>query len=173
MTTQTSNTLPLADIHLQNAPGIWPLAWGWWLVITVTLSVIIFFIIWYQMHTKKTCAQKEALQTLNSLTSLADINSLLKRAALSYFDREHVAGLTGNAWIHFLDDQQPVVGEDSFVAHESLWQKGSFSQEGLSDDEFRTCRALAVKWLKKALPPKTFHTFNNPKSTDRKKVNHV
>ncbi|PMN90581.1 DUF4381 domain-containing protein [Enterovibrio norvegicus] len=178
MATPTSNTLPLADIHLQTAPGIWPLAWGWWLVIAATLAVIIMIVMWLRARAKKTRAQKEALQTLNTVTSLADMNALLKRAALSYFNREHVAGLTGAAWLRFLDAQCPDKhsrDKDGFLAHQDLWQKGIFSKEGLSDSELATCKALTENWLKHALPPKASHALPRASShaSTAKEENHV
>ncbi|MFL7009385.1 DUF4381 domain-containing protein [Enterovibrio norvegicus] len=175
MATPTSNTLPLADIHLQTAPGIWTLAWGWWLVIAATLAVIIMIVMWLRARAKKTRAQKEALQALNAVTSLADMNALLKRAALSYFDREHVAGLTGAAWLRFLDEQLPASkeadGKHGFSAHQDLWQKGIFSKEGLSDSEFATCKALTERWLKHALPPKASRASSYTSAA--KEENHV
>ncbi len=175
MATPTSNTLPLADIHLHSAPGMWPLAWGWWLVIAATLALIIAIVIGLRARAKKTRAQKEALQALNTVTSLADMNALLKRAALSYFDREHVAGLTGAAWLRFLDEQLPASkrpnGKHGFSAHQDLWQKGIFSKEGLSDTELATCKALTERWLKHALPPKASRSPSDTPAA--KEENHV
>lgn len=175
MATPTSNTLPLADIHLHTAPGMWPLAWGWWLVIAATLALIIAIVIGLRARANKTRAQKQALQALDTVTALADMNALLKRAALSYFDREHVAGLTGAAWLRFLDEQLPAskrpMGNHGFSAHQDLWQKGIFSKEGLSDTELATCKALTERWLKHALPPKASRASSYTPAA--KEENHV
>lgn len=153
MTNPTSSTLPLADIHLQSAPGIWPLAWGWWLVLFLVLTTLVFSITLLHFYIKKNQARKDALHQLSQSTSLAGINSLLKRAALSYFSREHVAGLTGTPWLTFLDHQLPEA-KQGFLANETLWQKGAFSNQPLSEQELETCKSLALIWLENALPPR-------------------
>ncbi|PKF49587.1 DUF4381 domain-containing protein [Enterovibrio nigricans] len=153
MTTPTSNTLPLADIHLQAAPGLWPLAWGWWAVLAVLLVIAIAAIVALRQHRQKRFAQQQAIKQLSDASSLAEVNALLKRAALTYFPRHDVAKLTGHAWLAFLDNQRGPSNQ-AFLPHEALWQKGAFSQKGLSDEELDLCKALAKNWLKDALPPK-------------------
>ncbi|WP_434361132.1 DUF4381 domain-containing protein [Parasalinivibrio latis] len=153
MTNPTSMSLPLADIHLQAAPGIWPLAWGWWAVIAAVLSILVVATVMIRAFQHKRRARNEALSQLASLETLAAVNELLKRAALSYFNRETVAGLTGNGWLAFLDTGLPA-SQKGFVASASLWQKGTFSKEGLNESELAVCKSLAGDWLKHALPPK-------------------
>lgn len=153
MTNPTSSALPIADIHLQLAPGIWPLAWGWWLVIFLTLAILIFAFTLLYLRAKKNQAKKDALRQLNGPSSLAEINALLKRAALSYFRRDQVAGLTGNRWLAFLDSQLPE-NKQGFIANESLWLKGAFSNVPLTDQELNSCKSLATIWLNNALPPR-------------------
>ncbi|MDD1781423.1 DUF4381 domain-containing protein [Enterovibrio sp. ZSDZ35] len=153
MATPTSNTLPLADIHLQAAPGLWPLAWGWWALLAALALIIVAVVYALRLRTQKRKAQKEAIKQLCDTKTLGDINALLKRAALTYFPRHDVAKLTGHMWLTFLDNQLPV-SKRGFVANETLWQKGVFSKEGLNSKELDICKALAKVWLTKALPPK-------------------
>ncbi len=153
MANLASTPLPLMDIHLQSPPSAWPLAWGWWLIIfsiCITLALLIYYC--FKLHQKKK-ALNEAKQTLANLTTLSEINTLLKRAALSYFPREQIASLTGAAWLSFLDAQLPKKHQ-GFIALSDWWQQGLFSLNGLSDKEFQTCKAQATIWLKEALPPK-------------------
>lgn len=152
MANPTSSTLPLADIHLQAAPSIWPLAWGWWLVLFLILIVLIAGLIQLSNQLKKNKAKNQALGQLSKQTSLAGINVILKRAALSYFNRDEVAGLTGQYWLLFLDNQLDP-RKKGFVEQQELWLKGTFSTEPLNPDELKTCKALARTWLK-ALPPR-------------------
>lgn len=157
MANSTSTPLPLMDIHLQSPPSAWPLAWGWWLIIfsiCITLTLLIYYCIKARQKKK---ALNEAKQALTSLTTLSEINTLLRRAALSYFPREHIAPLTGRAWLSFLDAQLPKKHQ-GFIALSDLWQKGLFSLQGLSEEEFKTCFAQANIWLKEALPPKNRKT---------------
>lgn len=163
MANPTSTPLPLMDIHLQSPPSAWPLAWGWWLIIfsiCITLALLIYYC--FKLRQKKK-ALNEAKLALTKLNTLSDINTLLKRAALSYFPREHIAPLTGAAWLDFLDAQLPIKHQ-GFTALSELWQKGLFSFQGLSDAEFQMCKTQARIWLKEALPPK------NRKSKERAHV---
>ncbi|WP_325893524.1 DUF4381 domain-containing protein [Grimontia sp. NTOU-MAR1] len=147
------STLPLADIHLQQTPGIWPLAWGWWLLIAAALVFLVAFFLWQQKRQQRRAAQQEALKALRGIHSLSEINILLKRAALTYYPRDDVAALTSERWMAFLDQQLPV-RHQGFVATHTLWQKGLFSPQPISDEEFAKCQQLAERWLKHALPPR-------------------
>ncbi|MGF1758882.1 DUF4381 domain-containing protein [Photobacterium sagamiensis] len=156
MADQTLAPLPLADIHLQAIPGIWPLAWGWWLCILLTIGAV--FIIAHRLKQYRATqqARKEAMQQLKALRqteSLGDINELLRQAALSYFPRQQVAALTGESWLAFLDQQLPAKHR-GFQDHSALWQQGLFSPQGINRDDFKQCERLASVWLTKALPPK-------------------
>lgn len=157
---KATTTLPLADVHLQDIPGTWPLAWGWWLCIIIGvialsyLSRLLFRKI--KQHRASKQAQHEAKQQLKAMaqtTQLGDINELLRKAALSYFPRQQVAGLTGQRWLSFLDQQLPPK-QQGFLAYSDVWQQGLFSPNGLSEDELMQCKKLASNWIIYALPPK-------------------
>ncbi|WP_028021598.1 DUF4381 domain-containing protein [Enterovibrio calviensis] len=168
MTNTPPTALPLADIQLQSAPGLWPLAWGWWLLIAALLAAVLLAVFFLRRRTQRAQARNEALVELSQAETLPTINALLKRAALSYFDRDQVASLTGNAWLTFLDSQLRDT-KQGFVTHEECWQKGIFSPQGLSETELAQCKALAEHWLNNALPPKTASTANRA----NKEASHV
>lgn len=145
--------LPLADIHLQQAPGIWPLAWGWWLVIAAVLIAVLLAIYWLRLRNDRLAAQQEALVALKHACSIAELNTLLKRAALSYYPRQDVAGLTGERWLAFLDSQLAPV-QQGFMAQSALWQQGAYSNTPCSETDLNQAKSLATRWLKQALPAK-------------------
>ena len=104
-------TLPLRDIHLPPSPGWWPPAPGWWLLaaLVIVLFSLLFFL-W--QRARRLRYRREALRQLRSLeqndalptTSLvAELSALLRRAALCAFPGESCAGLSGEAWLLFLD----------------------------------------------------------------------
>jgi hypothetical protein len=105
----------LRDIHLPDAIGWWPLAFGWYLLAFIILLLVTLGISYgYRWH-RGNRAKREALrhltnyeqqylQTKNARLVSAQISELLKRVALVYFPRMRVAGLSGKAWIDFLND---------------------------------------------------------------------
>lgn len=117
----------LADIHLPGAISWWPPAFGWWLLVTVLLSIMVWFCIqWYQ-HRQRLQAMKSAIVELDSAwqdyrSSLAataststvtqgeagvvllnGINSVLRRVVIQKYPDTDIASLHGDNWLAFLD----------------------------------------------------------------------
>ncbi|MFA0112344.1 DUF4381 domain-containing protein [Vibrio sp. 10N.261.46.E11] len=152
--------LDLSPVIAPDAPTWWPLAWGWWaLIITaIALIAIVFFII--KRRQKNQYAKNEALacfrnnQPSNAL-SASEAQDILRQAALSYFPRDKVAGLTGDNWLAFLDAQ---LAKPLFAAKQSQWQQALYQDAALMSDEQKKAQQQLVNdcetWLRKALPPK-------------------
>ena len=108
------NALPLRDLHLPDAIGWWPLAPGWWVLLglaTVALGYVAWR--WYRAWVFN-APRRFALQELaryetaylehrDPVTLGKQISELLRRGMLAYAPREEVAGLTGEAWLKWLD----------------------------------------------------------------------
>jgi hypothetical protein len=104
----------LHDIHLPPPILMWPLEIGWILLFIIILIMLMYlFFIWYKKNKKKRFI-KFSLAKLNHLQKLtvknpeniniaAEISTLLRRTALHYFRREDIAGLSGSAWLDFLN----------------------------------------------------------------------
>lgn len=119
--------LPLRDIHLPPPVGWWPLAPGWWLVallLLVTMALLAWLWLKRQPRGKPALAlallELERLQgkhASNSNDLLREVSVLLRRIAISQYGRQAVSGLTGVAWVKFLDDKagRPLFG--SRLAH--------------------------------------------------------
>jgi hypothetical protein len=106
--------LPLRDIHLPEAIGWWPLAPGWWLLIAFALAAFALMLRWYLRKRARGAARRQALRQLVELTAdyeqhrdatafMAQLSLLLRRSMLAYAPRDEVAGLTGDAWLEWLD----------------------------------------------------------------------
>ena len=153
----TLPTLPLADIHLPDAPGVWPLAWGWWVAILLAVILITYLVQVFKKHQSYNLARREALQQLACLKSpesFNQVNLLLRQVAMSYHSREYVAGLTGQSWLSFLD-QHLAPKDQGFTRLSEIWQKGLFSPAPLEKEQFAMCYQQARKWIRKA----KFHTL--------------
>jgi integrase len=100
------NELPLRDIHLPAAPGLWPPAPGWWLLAAILLAIAIFAL-WYRARRRR---RREALlrvfdETVSAARGapeqIAAMSELLRRASRRRdpkADRLH-----GDEWLRFLD----------------------------------------------------------------------
>lgn len=106
-------SLKLQDIHLPAAADIWPLAIGWWIL----LALIVFIVGWLViklLHRAK--VKKQQAKILAKFTVLekklranpnnaiiAELNTLLRQLAITYYPRAEIASLTGADWLEFLD----------------------------------------------------------------------
>ncbi|MDG1836223.1 MAG: DUF4381 domain-containing protein, partial [Pseudomonadales bacterium] len=89
----------------------WPPAIGWWLIAAAALIAISYGIYLLFKWWKSNQYRREGIRALKYLLDnhasekqyLRDYSDLLKRIALSAYDRESVANLTGEAWVSFLD----------------------------------------------------------------------
>lgn len=106
--------LPLRDLHLPDAVGWWPLAPGWWLLAALALVGLGLLVRRYLERRRQSAARRYALKQLESVTAAyardgdavalgAEVSELLRRTMLAYAPRSDVAGLTGEAWLAWLD----------------------------------------------------------------------
>lgn len=114
MTSVTPNpTLAeLQDIIQPQPIGAWPWAIGYWLVLALVITLITLLVIWLRKRARYLAPKKTAKQLLCQLDKQApsyvsDVNSLLKRTAMSYLSREAIASLDGDAWTTWLDGYLP------------------------------------------------------------------
>lgn len=105
----------LRDIHLPPMPPWWPPAPGWWLLGLGALAAVALGARAGLRTWRRGRGRRAAVRALDMLRRRlhqgespqvlsAELSVLMRRAALSRYPRERVAGLTGNAWLEFLDD---------------------------------------------------------------------
>ncbi len=111
--------LPLRDLHLPEAVGWWPLAPGWWMLIALAFIAVslVSMRAWRQWRFNAPRRRAMALLQRVEADYLDDrnlvrlgrrVSELLRRAMLAYAPRQEVAGLTGEAWLRWLDKDLPV-----------------------------------------------------------------
>lgn len=92
----------LRDIVPPDAPPLWPLATGAWLLLAM-LASIAFILIYQRRQARKRDAYRRAgLALLDGVSSVHDVSVVLKRVALAAYPREQVASLYGEDWADFL-----------------------------------------------------------------------
>ncbi len=107
------SNIPLHDIHLPDPVSWWPPALGWWLLLTlVVLSIVLIF--WLKRRRQLFKLRKTSIAELDALYKTyqkqydakrfaRELSVLLRRVCISYFPTSEAAGLTGTAWLVFLD----------------------------------------------------------------------
>lgn len=136
------------DLQMPDAVSWWPLAWGWWVIIAIALIILAALIYALIKHQQQKRAKKQAIKLINQLpdttTSIA-LNQLLKQVMLSYYPRQQVAQLSGNAWLAFLVAQLPDAKKTQFKKqflqfNQSLYQP---NKRITSDDKM-----LIIQYIK-------------------------
>ena len=109
--------LPLRDIHLPDAVGFWPLAYGWWIlvflfVVMIALSIFLYYRNQRKRYSAISLAKKELAEIQETFSRdnnperlVREVSILIRRLAISLFPRTDVAHLTGDSWLQFLDQQ--------------------------------------------------------------------
>ena len=106
--------IPLRDLHLPALISWWPPGPAWWLVIGLVAIGLGFLIRRFLKLRARSAARRYALGQLSQLiveykqhgsavTLGTELSELLRRTMLAYAPRGEVAGLTGEAWLAWLD----------------------------------------------------------------------
>ena len=106
--------IPIRDLHLPDPIGWWPLAPGWWLLIALLVAGLAWLVAGWVRRYRRAAARRFALRSLKKIEARYDggenviglcreVSELVRRAMLAYAPREDVAGLTGDAWLSWLD----------------------------------------------------------------------
>lgn len=104
----------LKDIHLPDAIGWWPPAFGWWLLLILVLVVILLVLISVRKRWERMAPYRAAMKEFeriaadyqlqkNPVKLSQQLSILLRRIAISIMPRKEVAGLTGELWLEYLD----------------------------------------------------------------------
>jgi len=111
--------LALRDLHLPEAIGWWPLAYGWWLVIALVLVGLGWLLMRAWRNWRFYAPRRYAIRALATVEAEyltnrhpvalgRQVSELLRRGMLAYAPRHEVAGLTGESWLKWLDIGLPV-----------------------------------------------------------------
>jgi len=171
--TPSPATDPLAalrDIHLPEAIGWWPPAPGWWLllgIILVTIATIYGCMRWRKKQQNKIIifstadSIDAALMELDAIVQafklgdsdqcnrqmVADMSQLLRRTAiqLNTHDGNHVAGLTGTAWLAWLDQRWQ--RDDFMQGAGSILIDAPYRKNPPNSDEVNELCSISQTWL--------------------------
>ncbi len=148
--------LPLRDIHLPGAVSWWPPAPGWWLLALIIAAVFLFTRWWYRRLRRRkysacNLARRALLQIREEYADhrdvvrmIRDVSVLLRRVSISVYSRDRAAGLTGAAWLAFLD--KPLGGTPFSAGAGRLLIDAPYRREVVMD-EIEPLFQLCEQWL--------------------------
>jgi hypothetical protein len=108
-------SLILRDIHDLDVIPWWPLAPGWWWIIGIVTLLVLVAGIRYRVRysgilpgwrgdaRRKLRLLKKALRTGDARDIAGQLSTLLRRMAMAHAGRHHAAGLSGEAWLAWLE----------------------------------------------------------------------
>ncbi|MBM4090802.1 MAG: DUF4381 domain-containing protein [Planctomycetes bacterium] len=133
----------LRDITTPPPVPWWPLAPGWWFLLTVLGLIAVLAAVRGWRRWRANAYRRAALQALRGAENAASIAEILKRAALVASPRAQVASLTGSAWVKWLAETggQPVP-----VAASQALAVGVFAERECGD--ISELAAFAAEWIR-------------------------
>ena len=106
-------SLPLRDIHLPEPVSWWPPAPGWWLLLFTIALIILGAYIMRRIHQRRSLhrtvmgelqmIREQYDENRDKLELVQALSTLMRRASISFYQREDSAGLTGERWLRHLD----------------------------------------------------------------------
>jgi hypothetical protein len=136
----------LRDIVEPSPVSWWPLAIGWWFLLTV-VGLIALVVAFHRYRQWRANAYRRAglraLQVIRGTEDLAAISELLKRVALAAYPRSQVASLSGSAWVKWLAETG---GRPVPAAVSQALTVGIFAERGSADAG--QLAAFAAEWIR-------------------------
>ena len=149
--------LPLRDIHLPEPVSWWPPAPGWWILLGLSIFIILASWYWRRLIIKRKLsaiylARKEFNEIEEQLNSgvnakqiVNQLSILLRRLSISLYPRMEVAGLTGEAWLSFLD--RPLASSEFANGPGRVLIDAPYRPE-INDAEIKPLIESCRRWLK-------------------------
>jgi hypothetical protein len=107
----------LQDIHLPPEIGVWPPAWGWWVLALLLVAIVSTLIFFVNRKKSRNAYRALAIAELNAIQTkypaeqnseyLQNLSIILRRTALSGFGSQFNPSLKGNDWLLWLDEHCP------------------------------------------------------------------
>ena len=154
MPTASDPLQELRDVHMPDPISWWPLAWGWWMV-AGSLIIVGGLALWAWLYRQRTQSRRAALVQLGRVKeqyatqaddhwAIVQLSHLVRRYALATFPRSQVAGLSGQAWLQFLDH----TGQTNQFSHGPGQSLGSGPFQPQGSGSVADLIPLIERWIK-------------------------
>ena len=144
--------LSLEPLDLPAEPGWWPLPPFAWLVIGGALSFLLIVVALVAWRYVRNRVKRKALRQLELIARNQDVSALdtlLRRLALTYYPRRDVAGLTGEAWLRWLDGH---LAAPRFLSLAPHWQAALYQGRPLDESAWQACLDAGRCWITQLKP---------------------
>ncbi|WP_456415531.1 DUF4381 domain-containing protein [Thiolapillus sp.] len=147
----------LHDIHLPPPVGWWPPAPGWWLLLLLVIAAGVLLAWLLRRRSRRLALYRDTRQELERIRRqfaaqgdfprlAAELSRLLRRTAITLEPEEEVAGLTGEAWLAWLDSR---LGSKDFTTGPGRHLvEAAYRQAGQTEDA-QALLSLVETWLEK------------------------
>jgi len=145
----------LKEIALPEPVSYFPQTSAWYVLLAVAAIALILWIVHLYRKSLRNRYRREALKTLDEIERSARPVSerpvLVKRVGLAIAPRESVAGLSGDAWLRFLDSTWKgtsfTEGLGRLLPELSYRKPQSLSH--MPDEKLRDLFALLRNWIRR------------------------
>ncbi|MGR5143209.1 DUF4381 domain-containing protein [Photobacterium sp. DNB23_23_1] len=138
------SALNLAPLDLLVEPSWWPLPLAAWFLLG---GIVALVLLWSVYRYRKGRLRRKALMLLDTLEmepNLPALDRLLRQVALTYFPRDHIAGLTGDAWLKWLDRQ---TATPHFLPLQAQWSAGLYRGQPIDPNDWDACVTACRTWI--------------------------
>lgn len=147
----------LKDIHLPEPVGLWPLAWGWWVLLILIVLILAWIVFLWRRQQARNRYRALAIAELHRAKLIFDqerdvasylqhVSIILRRAALTGCGDSYHANLSGEAWLQWLDNQCPAIHKNFTAGPGRVLLTGPYQKAPEADIE--SLHKLASQWLK-------------------------
>lgn len=149
----------MQDIEGVDNANWWPLAPGWWVIITIVLLMVIRFIFSYlrRLAYKRTWQYKifeeliqmqKELNNENASEIVVKLSEILRRVLMYKYSRIECAGLVGDAWLKWLTKKDQ--NKFDWEKHGKLLTGAAYAPPGkekISPQELNKLLDATKKWV--------------------------
>ncbi|NLR93023.1 DUF4381 domain-containing protein [Flammeovirga agarivorans] len=153
-----TDSLRLANEVLDFIPpekvDMTPSAPGWYIVGGIFLLIMLVGVVKMYFNYLGNAYKRTAIQQINTINpqsqslneGVYQINTILKRVALTTYERENVAQLSGQDWINFLNDHSNIKFNQN--DQDLLLNAAYMKDDSIREGQLTSLANTAIKWIK-------------------------